>query len=355
MGKFFNGKVKNDKEKYIKLGVIGGGVLLIIIIIMMIMANNRAGKNAVLTLKESLDVEVNTELPDKMDYFSEFENFDKEKVTVDDSGVDIKTVGVYEVTVSAKGLGEEDVVVNVVDKTAPTLVTKNLNLETGEYYSAEDFVNSCTDNYDEGCTVEFFTGGKDQNGNPIDYSSYTLEGTYTVMIIAKDESENTTEAKSATLVIGKGGNGGGGTVVPPANCSYGDLTVKTDLPYPIAVIVGDKNSNCALDRDLWDNDNTKAPAVTFYQQDFERLKTQLGDTLKEKFPNGAKTVVKPNYITVLNQSTKGLVGYAIYVKVYIMDATSSGEVMVESNLKMSYYLRSDKTRDYDVNVYDITQ
>lgn len=350
MGKFFNGKVKNDKEKYIKYGVIAGGVLLILIIIMMIVANNRGSGNAVLTLKESLDVEVGTKLPDKMEYFSEFENFEESKITVNDSSVDIDTVGVYEVTVSAKGLGEEEVVVNVVDKTAPALVVRNLNIASGEYYSAEDFVTSCTDNYDDGCIVEFYKETKDQNGNPVDYSNYSVDGQYTVIIIAKDESGNETAPQSATLVIGTGGGGG---PITPGNCSFGDLTVKSNASYPVAVIVGDTNSNCAINRDLWDSTNTQAPAKAFYQADFEKLKTQASPIIKEKFPNGAKTVVVPDYIAVLNESTRGLVGYAIYVKVYIADASSAGDVTIESNLKAAYYLRSDKTRDYDVNVYGL--
>lgn len=351
MGKFFNGKVKNDKEKYIKYGVIAGGVLLIIIIIMMIVANNRKGGNAILTLKESLDVEVGTKLPDKMEYFSEFENFDKDKITVDDSGVDINTVGVYEVTVSAKGLDEADVVVNIVDKTAPTLTIKNLTIASGDYYSAEDFVASCTDNYDDACTVEFYQGAKDQNGNPVDYANYTLDGNYTVSIIAKDESGNETAPQSASLVIG---NGGGNT--KPTSCLYGDLTVLPSLKkYPLSFVVADTNSNCAVDFALWNNKETQQRARDFYKsQDYPKLKSQLEPIVREKFPNGAHTVDYSNLITIINESTTGLIGYSIYIEVYIVDATADiKDIQQPQYLKAAYYINSDGTRDYDVNVYGL--
>ena len=349
MGRFFNGKVKNDKSTLIRYGIIAGGVLLVIIIIILIAVNSK-GSQGTLTLNPVTEVEVNTELPDKTKFFKEIVDFDENDIEIDYNDADITTVGSYTVTLSAKGRGSEDVELKVVDTTAPELSLKTYTVNYGEPYYVEDFINSCTDNYDSECMVSFFEESTDNHGNIIDYSSFTEIGTYTIMIVAEDENGNVSRPQSTSLIIQNDGEDNPN----PVSCDFGNLDVYEDyLDYPLAVIVGDKKTSCAIDRDLWDNDEIKKPVDKFYTEDYERLKEQLSPILEEEFPDGAKTSVYPHYIAILNKDLKGLVGYAIYVKVYIAPADYEGNIDSTENLKLAYYLNSDKTREYDVNVYDI--
>ncbi|MBE6148915.1 MAG: hypothetical protein E7167_05490 [Firmicutes bacterium] len=350
MGKFFNGKVRKDRGTLIKYGVIAAGVLLIIILFVLIAAGKNKKSDVVLELKESFDIEVNSEWPEKMDFFTKFENFDENLVTIGD--FDITTVGEYIVTVTAEGQGSAEIKVNVVDTTPPVLTLQDLEIESGGIYEISDFLLTCEDNSGGDCIVEYYSESLDQYGNPIDYASFTEDGKYSIKILAKDETGNASDIQSVNLTIGAGQS----TEPTPAVCNYGDLTVNTNKHYyPIAVIVGDEINGCALDRDLWDNDTVQSPVNALYDADYTRLKTQLQSALEKNFPNGAKIVAYPRYISILNAEVKGLVGYAIHVKVYVADASSTGPVDSDENLKLSYYIRSDKTREYEINKFDIAQ
>ncbi|MBE6155751.1 MAG: hypothetical protein E7164_03235 [Firmicutes bacterium] len=351
MGKFFNGKVRKDRGTLIKYGIIAAGVLLIIILFVLISAGKNKNKDVVLELNEVVTVEVNGEYPAIKDYFSKFENFDEKLVDITD--FDITTVGEYTVTVTAEGYGSEDITVNVIDTTAPELVLKNVEIESGDTYYIEDFIHTCEDNSNTECIVEYYTESFDQTGNPIDYSSFTEDGKYLIKIIAKDESDNTSDPKDVYLTIGNDEQ----PVEPePVTCTYGDLTINRETHYyPIAVVVGDQINNCALNRDLWDSATIQAPVKTFYQNDYERLKIQIKAELEKEFPKGAKIVAYPHFIGVLNAELKGLVGYAVYVKVYVAPADTSGQVDSDENLRLAYYLRSDKTREYEINKYNLAE
>ena len=349
MGKFFNGKVHKDRGTLVKYGIIAAGVLLIIILFVLIAAGKNKNNGVVLELKDSLDIEVNSEMPKTMDFFTKFENFDEELVNIEE--FDITTVGSYTVTISAEGHGAEDITVNVVDTTAPELTLQNVEIESGGQYKIEQFVSECTDNSKGECIVEYYSESVDQDGNPIDYSSYSKDGKYLIKIIAKDESDNVSEPKEIYLTIGTST-----TTQDPVACNFGDLTINTETHYyPVAVIVGDQDNNCAVNRDLWDSTSIQKPVNNFYQSDYERLQTQLKQILKEEYPNGAKIVAYPHYIAVLNKDLTGLVGYAIYVKVYVAEQSSATQVDTDENLKLSYYLRSDKTREYEVNKFDLAK
>lgn len=351
MGKFFNGRVRKDRGTLIKYGIIAAGVLLIIILFVLIAAGKNKKSDVVLELKDSVDFEVNSEWPEVMDFFTKFENFDENLITIGD--FDITTVGSYTVTITAEGQGSEDITVNVVDTTAPTLELQDLKLNSGDVYDIQDFIVSCEDNSGGECIIEYYSESVDQDGNKIDYSSFTKDGKYTVKIIAKDETGNSTDAQDITLTIGDGQS----VVEPnPIACNYGDLTVDTDVhSYPVAVIVGDQVNNCAINRDLWDSASIQTPVNSFYDEDYARLKTQLKPILTEKFPNGAKTVVYPHYVAVLNKELTGLVGYAIYVEVFIADAKTTGQVDSDENLTLTYYIRSDKSREYEINKFNVAE
>lgn len=352
MGKFFNGKVRKDRGTLIKYGVIAAGVLLIIILFVLIAAGKNKKSDVVLELKDSIDIEVNSEWPETLDFFTKFENFDENLVTIGD--FDITTIGEYTVTITAEGQGSADIIVNVVDTTPPALTLQDLEIESGGVYEISDFWLTCEDNSGGDCIVEYYTESIDQDGNPIDYSSFTEDGKYSVKIFAKDETGNASEVQTVSLTIGSGDN-------PiknpnPVVCNYGDLTVNTEKHYyPVAVIVGDEVNGCAINRDLWDSASVQNPVNDLYDSDYKRLKEQLQPSLEEAFPNGAKIVAYPHYIAVLNSEIKGLVGYAIYVEVFVADASSTEQVDSDENLKIAYYIRSDKTREYEINKFDLDE
>lgn len=349
MGKFFNGKVKKDRGTLIKYGVIAAGIILIILLFSLIAAGRNKKSNVVLELKETVQFEVNSEWPSVDQFFNKIENFDKDLITIGD--FDITTVGTYNVTVSADGQGDADITVEVVDTTVPEIVLNDVIIESGEIYSIEDFVESCEDNSGSECIIEYYTESLDQHGNPIDYSAFENDGKYLIKIIAKDESGNATEPKDIYLTIGNE------NALPPTACQYGNLEYnKVIHTYPIAVIVGDQNSKCALNRDLFDNSTIQKPVEILKNKDYDRLKKQLTPILQDQYPNeSATTTVFPEYIAVLNAEQKGLVGFALQVKVYVAPKSYEGAIDTNNNLALSYYVRSDGTRDYEVNIFDIEE
>lgn len=348
MGKFFNGRVKNNRETLVKYGIIIGGAILIIILLMLIVNANNKKNKPVFELKQAVDVEINSNYPEPIDYFSKFDKYDINDITVNTDYADITKVGNYTVTLTAKNGAQGEVILNVVDTTAPVLVTKEVVLETAASYSPEDFVLSCEDNSKDVCIIEFYKSSQDQNGNIIDYSTFTDQGTHTVKLVAKDNEGNITEATDATLVIGNAN-----VQKPVVECNYGDLSIPDYVKYPIALIVGDEENNCALNRDLWDSETTQNLVNELYNTDYKKLQSEISPLIEKEFPNGANIVVYPNYVSVLNKEAKGLIGYAIYVKVYVADATKDEKVDVAKNLKLEYYINPDKTRQYKVNTYKL--
>lgn len=354
MGKFFNGRVSTNRSSLIKYGIIGGSILLIIILFVVIACNKGdTNTGANLELHQSIDIEINSDWPDKLDYFSKFENYNVDLISVD-YGSDFTTeeVGTYKVLVHISDEQSKEVTVNVKDTIAPVMYVHDYEIEYGEEYGIQDFVESCSDNSKKDCIVMYDDTALDQNGNIIDFSSFTEQNTYTIKLFAKDDAGNASEIQKVTLTIGEGSNPDDPQI--PTDCNYGDLNVDTSkYNYPVAVVVGDESTGCALNRDLWDNEISQAAVNEVYNQDYARLKTQMASVLETNYPNGAKIVAYPHYIAILNKDLKGLVGYAIYVKVYVVDASSEGQVDADSNLKLSYYLNSDKSRLYIVNSYSL--
>ena len=346
MGKFFNGRVQKDRSSIIRYTIIGVGIFFIIVLFALIA--NKGNKKPVLNLKDVVTVEVGSEEPDKMEYFTEFKNFDKKKISVDYSRADLKTVGEYYVKITAQGLGDEDVKLVVNDTKAPNLVTRDYSVALGVGYNINNFVESCTDNSGEECIIEYNIGDVDQNGNEIKYQNYTAQGSYTIKLYAKDKSGNTTDVKEVTLNIGTG------TSTDPVTCPYGTIDYTASrLTYPVAVIVGNTTTKCALNRDLWDDATTQNPVSEFYKKDYLKLQTDIDAIKNEKYPNGAKIVAYPHFISVLNDDLKGLVGYAIHVKVYMVALDYTGTIDSDDNLILDYYLNSNGSRVYDVNKFNL--
>lgn len=362
MGKFFNGNVKTSKSTMIKIAIVAVCAVLIIVILIAL-NKNKNPQRANLKLYNNLDVEINSEKPDTMDFFSVFDNYDisKVKVTYPDD-FSTKVVGTYEVKITIEGK-DYTTKINVYDDKAPDLEVKDFEIDAGKRYYVEDFVESCSDNSGEACTIEYYADSKDQDGNTIDYSKYTEVGNYLIKIIAKDDNGNVTEPKSVNLKLtDENGNTTnpdpdpipGPTPDPTVECKYGDLSYNDKIyTHPIAVIVGDEQNNCALNRDLWDNEDVQKPVVELYKRDLEKLKTDFGKIYETKYPNGAHTYIYQDFKAVLNNDNTGLVGYMVYVKLYATEANLSIDKSTTENLIAEYYLKADGSREYIQNPYNI--
>lgn len=353
-GKFFNGKVKKDHSRMIKYILLGAGIILIIILFILISLGKK-NKTVYLELKSVIDVEVNSEKLKTEEFFNKLKNYDVDKITIGD--YDITKIGTYEVEISTPDQGSQKITVNVVDTTPPDLKVKDLTVKSGATYKIEDFIESCKDNSNEECIVEYYDKSLDEEGNIVDYSKFSKDGKYIIKVIAKDNSDNLTKPIDVNLIIGEEKEE---TPQPPVEepitCTYGDLTINTTLyNYPIAVIVGDQNKKCAINRDLWDSKEIVESVNNFYNTDYQRLKKQMELVLEKNYPYGTSIVAYPQYSAILNEAGTGLVGYGIYVTVYVSDARIQEKVDQQKNLKLAYYINSDGSREYKTNVFNIAE
>lgn len=352
MGKFFNGKVKKDRRSLIRYLIIGLGIFFIIFLFILIAIKGSKRAIPELIPKENMHLEVYSEWPDKEDFFEKISNYNIDLITIDYGEFDVTQVGEYPVTINAQGFESKTITVIVEDTEAPKLTLKEVKIDRGDTYYIEDFIESCEDNSGTECIVNYYGNSQDQTGKLIDYSAFTEENVYIIKIVASDESGNETDVLETKLTIGEGGSQNPDE--PNENCTYGNLTVSnTRISYPVAVVVGDKNAGCALNRDLWDDKNVQDPVNKFYTDDYEALKKDMDSLLKKYYPKGAKIVAYPNYIAVLNDDLKGLIGYAIFVNVYVAPSDYEGAVDSDDNLILSYYINSDHSRTYNVNKYNL--
>jgi len=93
-----------------------------------------------------------------------------------DSSVDTSTLGTYKVTYAAKNefrTNKHVLTVNVVDKEAPVieLTTNAITIVEGDTINADDYVASCTDNYDKDITYTY-----EENGDSIVYKAVDSSG-----------------------------------------------------------------------------------------------------------------------------------------------------------------------------------
>ena len=350
MGKFFKDKIKKDRTSLIKYGLIGFGILIILILFIMIIAKNAKPK-PIIDVKENITFEVNGKKPKKSD-FVKCENYDINDIKIEYNDFDITKVGSYNITIIAPNIAQETITVYVKDTTGPELTVKDVTIPVDGSYEPKDFVDVCSDNSNEECIINFYNESKNESGDYIDYSSFSEAGVYTVKIIASDPYDNESEPKEAVLTIGE--NQGPGT---ESTCQYGDLTVtESRFNYPLAVNVGDKTTGCALNIDLWDDDETQKPVNDFYKANFTKLQGEMYDELVAHFPKGNATVTAyPHYIAILNDSLTGLVGYAVYVKVYVHenDITIANNSAYDDYLVATYYLKPDGSRIYEINKYNL--
>ncbi len=312
--KFFKNKVYNRKKNIINIVIISLSVIgVIICFIITSTLTNRAPENAVIELHKSLDIEINSELPKQDLYFEELKNVEEDKIEINTKDIDITKLGKY--TAELKIYNEKhDVTINVIDTTIPNLTVKDISIEIDEKYSANDFLDKCSDNSKEECNITFYSDGINENGEKLDYSGYTNPGTYEIKISAKDSSGNQT-IESAKLTIN-------GDVTTPV-CSFGDLNY--DTTYTLAYIVG--NNNCAIDLNLYQNEEIRKPVVDIATTDTNKLKTQI-NAIKGLANN---ITINRTIDAILNTAGSGVVGYTLFIEV----KDGNGQVIVSYNIDLN--------------------
>lgn len=297
--KFFYNRVYNTKKTIINAIIIGVciiGIIVCFIVVSSFEGESHNTENGNLSIKNESTVEIYQEFTKEI-FFSKIENVNLDDVEVNyPLDYDISKAGKYEVTLVINDKNYP-VILNVVDTTKPELNVKNLSIDNGKTYTANDFVTSCSDNSQEKCKISFYNG-KDEEGNAVDYSKYTDEGKYQVKIAAEDSSGNQM-VKETTLIIGKPKQEN----VTPVTCKYGNGGYDKNK-YLVAIDV--TTNNCAVSLALYKDESiTKElnklldTETTSIKKDVEALKLTGTLTLNRKVA------------AVVNTTGDGIVGYEI--------------------------------------------
>lgn len=147
-----------------------------------------------LNIKESITLEINSELININDLFDKDIDGDYTiKYYLNDSEVLFEKydkIGEYDLIITLNDtIYKSKLIIN--DTIKPELKLKEANINEGESYKIEDFIELCTDNSNEPCILEYKT-----------LENYSKEGNYDITIIAKDGSNNFVE-ETTKLIINK--------------------------------------------------------------------------------------------------------------------------------------------------------
>ncbi len=149
-----------------------------------------------LVIKNKVNIEVNTKLPNIKEYFTKYNLNDTGviKYYINDKEINkkdvISNVNTYKVLIIVNK-NKYNTELNVIDTKSPKLTTKNITIYENEKYNINSFVTSCKDNSNKKCNISF----ADKK-----MANYTKSGTYKISISAKDNSDNET-ISNATLTI----------------------------------------------------------------------------------------------------------------------------------------------------------
>ena len=148
---------------------------------------NGGSSSEPLAAKE-VTIELGTEIPtDITIYMNRALNATEYKLVT--NKIDNNKVGEYKFDVIYNG-NTYSGTAKVTDTVAPVLTTKEVTAQSANDVVVGDFVENCEDL--SGCTIDFET--------PLDAATFAEEGTYTIVIVAKDEYGNEVKV-NANLVI----------------------------------------------------------------------------------------------------------------------------------------------------------
>ena len=335
MAKFFNQKVKkgrsktkSNNNKVLLISIIAVVAVIIIGVLISVFFRN-SHDDAIVKIRDIIAIEVNNENVDKNLFFEQLENVKEKDIKITYKNVDFSEIGTYDVVIKIYGK-KYNSKIQIVDTEVPELVIKDVKINIGESYKANDFVKSCQDNSNKECIIDFYDLSLDQNGEKIDYRNYTKEGSYEILIVASDASGNKTSPTKATLTIGKTSE------VKPITCKYGNAEYDTTNILAVNVT----KEGCALDLNLYNDENVLAPVNELIKSENEKIKKELS-----KINLGVKNIhVNSETATVLNTTGKGVVGYTLKFTVSI-EKNNNEEVIEE------YYININGGREFITNKY----
>lgn len=310
--KFFYNKVYNTKRTIINAIIIGVciiGVIVCFIIVSSFEGEDHSLASGSLSIKNEVTIEVNEEYTNEI-FFSKIENVDLEKISVNYSlGYDPSKVGEYEVAIVVNEK-EYPVTLKVVDTTKPTLTLKELTIEKNKSYTIEDFIESCIDNSNEECKLTY--SGIDEDGNAIDYSKYTKEGTYQIKIAATDSSDNQV-VKETKLIIGTNNNN------QTVTCKYGNNTYDTNT-YLLAADIS--TNGCAVSLDLYKSESMTNEINKIMDTETTKIKRDV-----EALNLTGTLALNRKVTAVTNTSGDGIVGYELKMIVTITNNNDTKTVV----------------------------
>ncbi len=337
--KFFYNRVYNTKRTIINIVIIG--VCIIGIIICFILTSNFQGQSkkptgGEVSIKTEATVEVNEKFANDI-FFSKIENVDLDKIEIKyPEDYDISKMGKYDVEIIIEGKSYESSL-KVVDTTKPELTLKEVTIKPNATYSANDFVESCTDNSNASCNISYYTEGVDEEGKAINYEGYKKAGTYSIKISATDETGNQT-VKETKLNIQNSSTPKPPVETPSTKCKYGNNEYDTEN-YLIAIDI--TSNNCAVSLDLYKNANTTKEIDQLMETETTRIKKDV------EALNLAGTLALNRMISaVVNKTGDGIVGYELKITITI---TNNGE----SKKITEYKVDKDGKRVFIDNPYNL--
>ena len=332
--KFFYNKVYNPQKQ--KMIIIAGAGLLffliIIILIIVISSSNNvySCKDHFVEVKESVNVEINSELPEVDAYFNTLTCVRTAKIKVNSDDVDITKFGDYTLHLKV-GKDSFDTTIKIVDNTPPDLAVKKLRINPGTKYTYNDFVQSCKDNSNTECIISFYNEGD---------ANYTQIGSYSIKIAAKDANDNksivTTTLEITNEDLSTESSGSDNNTL---SCENGDTSYDSSN---YILTLNTTSNGCPSSKEAIEGQNLLAKINKIAETEAEKIKDQVNRISGL----GPDIFLTKNITSVPNNSKTGYVGYSLFISV--IDKNDN-----KNDVVVSYYLNADNTRSYLQNPHNI--
>jgi len=322
--KFFFDKVHKKRNYKLPITIISIALVAILVICLIpkiFKEKKQKPELPNIVLKKAVNIEIYNEIPSIDEFVKELENIDINELNItysdeleivenlegcnDEENInDCKkflaaSLGKYKVTISSDKLEKaKTTTLNVVDKTAPILETKEVTIKEGDNYNIQDFVASCSDNSKNDCSYRYVKDDKDESDNVIDYSSFKEAGEYKIKLYAIDNSKNKSEIKETKLVITKKVD------KPVNNCDYGNLEYSKS--YIIATKID--NNKCAISPKKAESLGYK-PGISHNKKLAKEIQAAYLQKTIDNMNLEGELIYDITYGPVYNTSNKGVVGY----------------------------------------------
>ena len=344
--KFFYNRVYNTKKMIINGIIIGISVIGIIVCFIVTSNFQGSGKKepeGQLSIKKETTVEINEEIAKDV-FFSKIENVNLDKIQINyPEGFENTKTGRYDIEIVVDGKKYNSTLV-IVDTKKPELALKEITIKENASYTAQNFVDSCTDNSGEECKIAFYTEGVDEEGKAVAYDAYKKAGTYSIKIVASDTAGNQ-NVQETKLTIDKTATETP-TVTPPSqeekpvNCKYGNGEYD-DSTYLLVVSI--TSNNCAVSLDLYKDATMTSDINKLMESETTRIKRDVEKT------NPIGTIaINRKVNAIVNKTGNGIVGYELRI---IVTVTKNGESETIADFKIN----KDGKRVYTINVYNLPE